>query len=125
MIDSLFSNSNYLATKRLLDAAAMRHEALASNIANVETAGYKRTDLPKDFAAEFAARVRSGDVSGAPTPKIVPDTATTSTRLDGNNVELDKELLAMSKNSAEYDAMTEFVSGSLKQLRMAITGRTS
>lgn len=31
----------------------------------------------------------------------------------------------MNRNAAEYDALTEFVSGSLKQLRVAITGRTA
>lgn len=125
MIESLFSSTNYLATKRLLDAAAVRHEALATNIANVETPGFKRSDLAKDFSTEFAAHLRAGDLAAAPTPKLAPDLTSSSQRKDGNNVELDKELLAMSKNEIEYDTLTEFVSGSIKQLRLAITGRTS
>ena len=40
-------------------------------------------------------------------------------------MEIDKELLALGKNVAEYDVLTEFVSGSIRQLRMAISGRTS
>ena len=31
----------------------------------------------------------------------------------------------MSKNEAEYEMLTEFVSGSIKQLKLAITGRTA
>ena len=46
-------------------------------------------------------------------------------RKDGNNVEVDKELLAIGKNVMEFDTLTEFVSGSIRQLRMAITGRTN
>ena len=124
MIDRLFSASNYDATKRLLDAAALRQEALAANIANAETPGYRRVDLEQSFATEFAARLRAGETASAPPPRLGEDNAATSERADGNNVEVDKELLAMGKNGAEFETLTEFVSGSLKQLRMAITGRT-
>ena len=124
MIEQLFSGANYQATKQLLDAATLRHEALAANIANVETPGYKRVDLPKEFSHEFAAHLRGGGGAGAPAPLIAEDASATARRKDGNNVQLDKELLAMSKNEAEYDTLAEFVSGSIKQLRLAITGRS-
>ena len=125
MIEQLFSGANYLATKQLLDVATLRHEALAANLSNIETPGYKRVDLPKEFAQEFAAHVRAGSESPAPTPKIVEDRGATARRKDGNTVQLDKELLAMTKNEAEYDMLTEFVSGSIKQLKLAITGRSA
>ena len=124
MIDRLFASPTYDASKHLLDAAALRQEALASNIANAETPGYKRVDLDRSFAGEFAARLKAGDVATAPNPKVVEDSAASSQRTDGNTVEVDKELLAMGKNGAEFEALTDFVSGSLKQLRMAITGRS-
>jgi|694.fasta_scaffold100659_4 flagellar basal-body rod protein FlgB len=125
MIESLFSSTNYQASKKLLDAAALRHEGIAANLANVETPGYKRVDLSKSFSAEFAARLRSGNPASAPAPKLIQDASATSERKDGNNVEIDKELLLLGKNVAEYDVLTEFVSGSIKQLRMAISGRIS
>lgn len=125
MIDRLFANPNYDASKRLLDATALRQEAIAGNIANAETPGYKRVDLDRSFAAEFAARLRAGDPASAPKPSLAVDTAASAERADGNTVEVDKELLAMGKNGAEFEVLTEFVSGSLKQLRMAITGRTT
>ena len=124
MINGLFSNTNYDASKRMLDVAQLRHEALASNIANVETPGYKRVDLPKDFSKEFAARLRSGTLNELSTPSLAQDTKTTSPRRDGNNVEIDKELLEMSANTAQYDTLAEFVSNSLRQLKVAITGRS-
>jgi flagellar basal-body rod protein FlgB len=124
MIEQLFSSSNYQATKQLLDVATRRHEALATNLANVETPGYKRVDFPKDFAHELASRIRSGDARSVEIPKVVADLTTASQRRDGNNVEVEKEMMAMSKNAAEFDMLADFVSGSLKQLRLAITGRT-
>lgn len=124
MIDGLFSNTNYLASKRMLDITQLRHEALASNIANVETPGYKRVDLPNDFAKEFAAHLKAGKLDQLDTPSLATDSQTTSQRLDGNNVEIDKELTHMSSNTLQYDTLTEFVSASLKQLKVAITGRS-
>jgi len=125
MIDRILASPNYAASKQLLDAAALRQEGIAANLANAETPGYKRVDLTPSFAAQFAARLKAGSTAGAPLPELAQDMNSTTTRLDGNNVEIDKELLAMGKNGAEYEALTEFVSGSLKQLRMAITGRSA
>ena len=125
MIESLFSNPSYAASKVLLDATADRHEALAQNIANLETPGYKRVDLSQSFSESFAAHVRSGQTADIPEPTIEQDPSALATSQNGNNVQLDKELMAMSSNSLQYDTLTEFVSGSLKQLQMAITGRTS
>jgi flagellar basal-body rod protein FlgB len=124
MIESLFSDPNYAASKVLLDATAARHEALASNIANVETPGYKRVDLSKSFTEAFDSQVKAGQVANIPQPTIEQDPNGGAERQDGNNVQLDKELMAMSSNSLQYDTLTEFVSGSLKQLQVAITGRT-
>jgi len=125
MIESLFSDPNYAASKVLLDATAERQEALASNIANVETPGYKRVDLAKSFTEAFTAQVKAGQASDIPQPTIEMDPNGGAERQDGNNVQLDKELMDMSANSLQYDTLTEFVSGSLKQLQMAITGRSS
>lgn len=123
MIQEIFNQGTYSASKQLLDASVLRHEALASNLANIETPGYKRVDLPKDFEKEFAARLRTGGAAAA--PNLAVDNDAPALRADGNNVSLDHELLAMNRNAAEYDTLTEFVSGSLKQLRVAITGRTA
>jgi len=124
MIESLFSNPDYAASKALLDATALRHEALASNIANVETPGYKRVDIAPSFSEAFAAHLQAGGTGSLPQATIEQDPNGGAERQDGNNVQLDKELMAMSSNSLQYDTLTEFVSSSLKQLQMAITGKT-
>lgn len=124
MIEALFSNPNYTASKVLMDATAERHEALAANIANIDTPGYKRVDLSNSFTESFASHLKSGDAASIQQPTLEQDPNAVSMRQDGNNVQLDKELMAMGSNSLQYDTLTEFVSGSLKQLQMAITGRT-
>jgi len=121
----LFSDSNYVAQKKLMDATVLRHEALAANIANVETPGYKRVDLAKEFNQEFATHLHSGQAGSMPKPVLTEDTGANTQRPDGNNVDLDKELLTMSGNSMQFETLGEFVSASLRQLRLAITGRQS
>jgi flagellar basal-body rod protein FlgB len=123
MIQGLFSNTSYAASKQMLDVTQLRHEALASNIANTETPGYKRVDLPASFNQDFAAHLRSGELSGVQLPALAQDPTATSQRLDGNNVEIDKELLQMGSNSVQYETLTEFVSNSLKQLKVAVSGQ--
>jgi flagellar basal-body rod protein FlgB len=126
MIDPIFHTDNYQVARKLLDAAALRQEAIASNIANAETPGYRRLEVSRDFAEQLKARSRTGDLARTAatiTPTLVQDPFARSVRPDGNSVEIEKELLAMNKNAVEYEYLSEIVSGNIKQLKMAITGR--
>jgi flagellar basal-body rod protein FlgB len=60
MVDPIFQSSNYQLSRTLLDASVLRHSAIAANIANAETPGYRRLDLAPDFASELRARVTAG-----------------------------------------------------------------
>lgn len=125
MIDQLLGRENYEMAKTLLDAAALRHEALAANLANIETPGYKRVDLSPDFARQLAEISAPAGSEGMapPAPKLVEDTTSAAVRPDGNNVALDRELTEMSRNALEYEFLTQYASDSLRRLKSAITGR--
>lgn len=129
MIDPIFNSANYQVARKLLDAAALRQEAIASNIANAETPGYRRLDVATDFADQLKARVANGelntDAADDLQPALAADPHARSVRPDGNSVEIEKELLAMNKNSVEYEFLTDVVSKNIKQLKMAITGRSA
>jgi flagellar basal-body rod protein FlgB len=129
MIDPIFQSDNYQLARTLLDAAALRQEAIASNIANAETPGYRRLDVAPDFAEQLKARSQSGELarngSNSLKPILTQDAHARSVRPDGNSVEIEKELLTMNKNAVEYQFLTEVVSGNIKQLKMAITGRVA
>jgi len=109
----------------LLDVAIQKQQAIASNLANIETPSYKRLEVEKGFSAVFANALNAGSPLKAGLPKVVTDLESPAQRKDGNNVVLQDELMAMSKNSAEYEALGEFVSFSMRMLRMSITGRSS
>lgn len=124
MIEKLFSNQNYAMSKTMLDVSAARHEALAANIANVEKPGYRRVDVSKTFLSELQQQFKAGEAT-TPGHKAVIETDASAhgSRPDGNNVELDTELLQLGSNEMQYETLTEFVSGSLARLKTAITGR--
>lgn len=125
MIDPIFQSENYHLARNLLDAAVLRHEAIAANIANSDTPGYHRLDIAPDFARQLESKLASGELlhSGPVTPRLVEDASARSLRPDGNTVELEGELLEMNQNAVEHEFLSDIVSNSLKQLRMAITGR--
>ncbi len=125
MIDPVFQSDNYLMARKLLDAAALRQEAIAANIANADTAGYRRLDLAPDFADQLRSRMEVGDLGRAAglNPRLVEDAHARTVRPDGNTVEIEHELMAMNSNAVEYEYLSEIVSRNIKQLKLAISGR--
>lgn len=127
MIDGLFNQTTYVAAKKMLDATALRQEAIASNLANLETPRYKRVDVAPTFAAELQQAVASKDagrIAGVQ-PEIAVDPSAVPQRKDGNTVQLETELLKLNQNFMEHQLETQLVTGALLKLRMAITGRPS
>ncbi len=124
MVDPIFQSSNYQLARKLLDASVLRQNAIASNIANAETPGYRRLDIAPDFAAQLRSRLVEGgrELAGV-TPKLAEDAQARAVRPDGNSVEVERELLEMNRNTVEYEFLTDVVSKNIKQLRLAITGR--
>jgi flagellar basal-body rod protein FlgB len=45
VVEPIFQSDNYVIARKMLDAAALRHEAIATNVANVETPGFRRLDI--------------------------------------------------------------------------------
>ncbi len=127
MVDPIFQSDNYVLARKLLDAAVVRQEAIAANVANAETPGYHRVDVSPDFAAQLKARLAAGDLPATAStlnPQIAEDPSARSLRPDGNSVEIEHELLAMNRNAVEHQYLTEIITQNIKQLKMAITGRT-
>ena len=124
MLENLYTANNYVLSKKMLDASHIRHEALSNNIANVETPNYKRRDLPTTFEKELNEAVERGDkvrLRDLPLRTEI-DKRTKPIGLDGNNVELDKELLEINRNALNYTFLSQYVGGSIQTLNKAIKG---
>lgn len=126
MIDSLFSQPNYLATKQLLRGTAMERVAIANNVANVETPGYHRMQLNQSFKAQLQNAVRNQqtpELENLPL-SLEEDPTAVASRLDGNSVNLEQEMLQLMQNSVDHAFETQLLSGNLLRMRLAITGRS-
>lgn len=127
MIDALFNSPNYQVARQMMDATVLRQQALASNIANAETPGYKRVDIAPNFAAQLQSALERGGASeaGKVQPQILEDLTAKAVRPDGNNVEIENELTLLGRNGTEFGFLSQIVSADIRSLRVAITGRTS
>jgi flagellar basal-body rod protein FlgB len=125
MIDALFNDPNYLAGKKTLDAIALRQEAIASNIANLETPGYHRVDLAPSFKAELERACASGDAQqiAALNPTLAPDPNAVPNSRDGNTVNLENEMMQLNQNTVANAVQTQMISYTLMKLQLAITGK--
>jgi flagellar basal-body rod protein FlgB len=127
MIDALFNNPNYVAANKMLDATVLRHQAIASNLANIETPGYKRIDLAPSFSTELKQALGSGDSSQITSlePKLEVDPNAVAQSRDGNTVNLESEMAKLQQNTLSHALETQLISSRLARLRLAITGRSA
>lgn len=92
-----------------------RQQAISSNIANVETAGYLAEEV--DFEDSLRQALGEGDATRA----IVSHThSLAATRLNGNNVNVDFELLASSENVLRQKLVVQAINNKYQLLRTAI-----
>ena len=124
MINALFVQPGYESAKKMMDVTALRHEAIASNISNLETPNYKRIDLSASFESELKQALSSGNPSQllSLNPTLGVDATAVSQNHDGNTVTLEHELLEMNQNTLAHALETQLVTGEMLKLRMALAG---
>ncbi|QEC46833.1 flagellar basal body rod protein FlgB [Baekduia soli] len=104
--------------ERALSGSALRQEAIASNIANVNTPGYRRQDVDFQSALQAAwGEGRSAVEAVSPAVSVDP---TAAVRQDGSSVDIDVESAAQSKNGLQYEAITTVLKTRNAILRSAI-----
>lgn len=107
-----------------LSGLSARRRVLAQNVANVDTPGYlaRTVEFEDSLSAELAAarRGRAGrdSVRGVTAAKGF---SLQPTRLNGNNVNLDDEVVAQTVNDLSYNAVLEAMNGKFRLLRTAIS----
>ena len=125
MINALFNQPNYLAAKKLLDATVLRQEAIASNLANLDTPNYKRIDVAPSFNVSLRQALAAKNPAELDNvqPSLEVDSTAIAQNRDGSTVELETELTHLTKNSLAHTLETQLITGSLLRLRLAISGR--
>ena len=130
---------NYLLEKSL-DVESTRRKVIANNIANVDVPHFKRSEV--DFESELKRVIderqetRENKFPAAMTderhipfdeergvrsvrPRINLDYST-SYRNDGNNVDIEREMVDASKNSMRYSSAVQSIGQSFKILKLVM-----
>lgn len=112
-----FMNTSQLAlVENFLDLATKRQSLLVSNIANVDTPGYRTQDI--DFHGEFV-RALSQDPGMSVSP-MVRQVRGLLSRPDGNNVSVDREGLLLAELQLKYQAAIQAMRAEFSLIKSAV-----
>ncbi|MEN6625613.1 MAG: flagellar basal body protein [Candidatus Sumerlaeia bacterium] len=95
--------------EKSMDLRMDNQRVIASNLANVDTPGYKARRM--DFEASMAQAL-----SGVETPAVINVSTEQGIGLDGNNVEMDAELSALGRNKTMYSLTAQILAAKFRQV---------
>ncbi|MDX2181936.1 MAG: flagellar basal body protein [Bryobacteraceae bacterium] len=94
-----------------MDLLSARQKLVASNIANVDTPGYKTRDL--DFQFEYLSAIEGMG------PNVI-EASDLVTKNDGNNVSMDRETRLLAETALRFNVAQTLLKGQVKAVRAAI-----
>lgn len=122
MIDRLFGAGSFRALETMLTYASDRQKAIAANIANVDSVGYRTQDVSDDDFRSALARAFEGR-GGAPSAFRIGEAAESGPlKAGGNNVDLELEMAKMVRNSALHGTAAALLAHQFSLLREAVSG---
>jgi flagellar basal-body rod protein FlgB len=130
----LFQDATIEAMENYMTRLSKRQQVVSSNLANIDTPGYKTKDISFHATME---ELSSGPASGPrgsrsdrletwsflPAEPEVFEVAGLPMRPDQNNVNLDQELLKLGQTSGGYTMMTLLLRNKLRMIASSINER--
>lgn len=134
MLDGLFGKKTAMF-EAALHGLQERGEAIAENLSNLDTPGYKarrvafeeqmqfvRHHRAADLAATTPAHFRLGPASAYEVRPVESRDRSSTLRNDGNNVDVDVEMTALAKNQLSYSYVAELTKRQFEGLKSVIRG---
>lgn len=140
MLNEMFANSPIPVLEQLVNFAQSRHNVLASNVANIDTPGYRTRDLSTDqFQAKLKAAIEERDTGGVhslgqgglaggetiqydPFAKVRDDMNNILYH-DQSNVGLEQQVAAMTKNHMQHNLALTILNSQFRMLQTAVSER--
>jgi flagellar basal-body rod protein FlgB len=111
-------DTTQIGLERALSGSSLRQQAIAQNIANVNTPGYRRKDV--DFQTALHDAWNDGE-SAVERASITTKTDNSTTmRADGNAVDIDAEASEQAKNGLTYEAVSQLMKTRVSIIKSAI-----
>jgi flagellar basal-body rod protein FlgB len=111
-------DTTQIALERAMTGTSARQAQLAENLANANTPGYQRRDVDFQTALRAAVGQGRGAVERSELRTVVD--ASAPLRVDGSNVDVEREGAALARAGLEHDALVSVVSARHTILRAAI-----
>jgi flagellar basal-body rod protein FlgB len=111
-------DTTQIGLERALSGSSLRQQAIAQNIANVNTPGYRRQDV--DFASALHAAWDQGTAKVESVDPTVQADPSSVMRADGSSVDIDTEAANQAKNGLQYEAISTVMKTRVSILRSAI-----
>lgn len=113
----------YNLMKTALDVSSLRQETISSNISNVNTPGYKATRvafeeyLKESNSMTSLKRTHINHIDANSDISFLKKEENTSVQDNGNNVDIDYEMAALSTNEIYYDAVVSQLNSKYSMVR--------
>ena len=111
-------DTTQLGLERAISGAGQRQTAIAANLANANTPGYRRVDV--DFHGALARAMQDGDSESVESVQFSTEADPQAVRADGNGVDVDVEAANMAKNGLEYEALVAVARARIAILKSAM-----
>ncbi|CUH96080.1 hypothetical protein P22_2168 [Propionispora sp. 2/2-37] len=137
MLNSIVSPLYAATLEQALSASSLRHKVISNNIANVNTPGFKKSEVVFESLLQRALDGGDGDTlplvkthekhlplasPGEMVTPVVNTIGTTSMRTDENNVDVDIEMAEMAKNNIYYNAVAQQIGKYYTGIKSVING---
>ena len=123
MMDRLFAGGSLPPLEAMLRFASERQRVIATNIANVDTLGYRAQDLSEgEFLRALDAAFGGRSLPARP---LARESAAGILKPGGNNVDLEVEMAKMVRNSDLYSTAATLLAHQFSLLREAVSGRVA
>lgn len=121
MNNRMYGTTDLLA--KALEGTWARNNAIANNVANADTPGYKRKDVAFESYLEEAlaknATPTTSELSRIK-PKTYTDMTSKAYRLDGNNVDIDTEMAYQAEVQLKYNTLISQVNYNFERLKSVL-----
>ena len=102
-------------------AEGLRQKVIASNIANVHTPGYRRSDIRFE---DVMSRAMDPDSNAADAEPEIYQPKKTTVKANGNDVSLDYEIGELVKNTIRHKTYLRLLSKKYAQMQQALETRS-
>jgi len=136
MMPGIFHNTAIPVLEEVVTFSEKRHELLASNLANMDTPGYKTRDLSQDaFHEALKGAIKARDRNRQPLDDDVPGSAPSHEMQkvkdslkhilyhDGSDVSLEHQVAELSKNQYMHNMAISIMMSQFRTLETAISER--